>query len=471
MERALLVAAPVLAVAAVALGLGIGGHGSVRAAIVSAAPPSAAGTGLAWQVVVLDEERGVRQPVAGLHLDAIATSDGRTVRANCTTNVDGVGEMLLGLPRAEGVHLEVRAGSELLAAGDATVPDDREAPAPGSPWLRFARREGRIALDVAVLGERVAPGFPARLWVRASDAATQAPLPGADVAIESDPGLTPLVPSGRTDSRGWAELAGTPVGLAVALTLHARRDALAGDWMGGLFMSPGGARLETRLRWGPGDAIEIEVQSPVPRPSAYLEVDDAHGRVWAAALDLEPARGATPSAVAHPAKLVPGLYWAVASDDPAGASGLGAGTTVRPFFVAQSDEAALAFGPNPSACTPPVDSRETSRALASCLALAVAVPVRRWTAIEGFSMHQAEGERRRARGLAIGLGALLAAVLLEIVLLLRMAASTRARFAVDLDLTDARAPAEAGRGWSVAVAVLVMLLGFALLAAFLVRLA
>jgi len=109
--------------------------------------------------------------------------------------------------------------------------------------------------------------------------------------------------------------------------------------------------------------------------------------------------------------------------------------------------------------------------MASCLALAVAVPVPRWTAIEGFTMHQAEGARRRARGLAIGLGALFAAVLLEVILLVRMAASTRARFAVDLDLTDAGAPVGAGRGWSVAVAVLVMLLGFALLAAFLVRLA
>jgi hypothetical protein len=470
MERALLVAAPIGAVAAVALGLGIGGHGGVRAAVVYAALPAAAGTGLAWQVIALDEERGVRQPLAGVHLDVVATSDGRTVRWDGTTNGDGVAEMLLGLPRADGVHLEVRAGSALLAEGDTAAPPHLEAPASGSPWLRFARREGSLALDVAVLGERVAPGFPARLWVRASDAKTRAPTPGVDVAIESDPGLTPLVQSGRTDSRGWAEMVTIPVGLAVSLTLHARRGALEGDWMGGLFMSPGGSRLETRSRWGPGDAIEIEVQSPVPRPTAYLEVDDVHGRAWAAALDFEPSGGATPSTLAHPPRLKPGLYWAVASDDAAGAAGLGAGTTVRPFFVAQDDEAALALGPDPSACTPG-DSRDGSRVTASCLALAVATPVARWTALEGFSMNHAHDALRRARGLAVALGALFAAVVLEVVLLLRMAASTRARFADDLRDPDASVPAGAGRGWSVAVALLVTLLGFALLAAFLVRLA
>jgi len=470
-ERGLLVAAPVGAVAAVAVGLGLGGHGGTRAAIVYAAGPAAAGTRLAWQVVALEEERGARDPLGDLHLEVAASSSGRTARWEGTTDGDGVAELDLALPAANPVHLEVRAGTELLAEGDVIVPADLDRPAPPPAWLRFARREGPIALDVAVLGERVPPGFPAQLWVRASNAKTGAVLAGADVTIVSDPSLTPLVPDARTDGRGWAELVATPVGLAVTLTLHAAKGALAGDWTGGLFMSPGGTRMETRSRWGPDDDIAIDVQSPVPRPTAYLEVDDARGRAWATVLALAPPRGVTPGAVAHVPRLGPGLYWAVASNDPGNAAGLGAGTTVRPFFVAASDEAALAFGPSPDECTPSRDPRDGSRAVASCLALAAATPVRRWTAVEGFSMHRAGDARRRARGLAIGVGALLIAALLETVLLMRTAATARARLAAAPDAPEGAATAEASRRWSVAVTLLVMLLGFALLGAFLVRLA
>jgi hypothetical protein len=470
-ERALLVATPIGAVAAVAVGLGLGGHGGVRAAVVYAAPSATAGTGLAWQVIALEEERGVRQPLGNLPLDVVATSGDRTARWKGTTNADGVAEVELALQSADGVHLEVRAGSTLLAEGEAVAQADIARPAPASPWLRFARRDGTVVLDVAILGERAAPGFPAQLWVRAADAKTRAPLSGVDVTIGSDPGLTLQVPAARTDSGGWAEVVATPVGLAVDLTFRAQRDALAGDWMGGFFMSPGGSRLETRSRWAPDEDIEIAVQTPVPRTTAYLEVDDMHGRAWAAALDLAPSQGAMPRADVHVPRLAPGLYWAVASNDPAGAAGLGAGTTVRPFFVARSDEAALAFGPDASDCAPPRDSRDGARRVASCLALAAASPVPRWTAVEGFSVQYARDARRRGRGLAVALCALLVAVILETVLLLRTAASTRARFAVDAGDPDASPTIGGMRGWSMAVALLVVLLGFALLGAFLVRLA
>jgi len=470
-ERALLVVTPVGAVAAVAVGLGLGGHGGLRAAIVYGAPPATAGTGLAWQIVALEEERGARAPVAGLGLDVVATSGDRTARWSGTTNGDGVAEVQLGFPRADAVHLEVRAGSALLAAGDAAPPPELERPAQGSPWLRFARREGSIVLDVAVLGERVPPGFPAQIWARATDAKTGAPLGGVEVTIGSDPSLTGLAQSATTDAGGWAELTATPVGLAVALTLQARRGALAGDWTGGLFMSPGGSRLETRARWAPGEDVEIEVEAPIPRPTVYVEVDDAHGRAWAGAIELADRRGSTPVAIAHVPRPAPGLYWAVASADAAGAAGLGAGTTVRPFFVAPSDEAALAYGTEASACATPGGSREAARAVASCLALAAATPVRRWTAVEGFSMQHARDARRRARGLAVALGALLVAVVLEVVLLLRTAASVRARFVADTGGEDGGMTVGAGRRFGVVVALLVTLLGFALFAAFLVRLA
>jgi hypothetical protein len=470
-DRVLLVLAPIAAVAAVAVGLELGGHGGVRAAIVSAAPPGGRGAGLAWQVAVLEEERGVRQPVVDEPLEAVATRGAMQARWSGTTNAEGVAEMQLELSGADGVKLVVRSEGALLAEGDATAAPDREPSAPASPWLRFARREGPVVLDVAALGERVAPGFPADIWVHATEGATGAPLSGVDISVGSDPSLTSPTPGARTDSRGWAELSVTPIGLAVALTLDARRNASSGSWIGGLFMSPGGSRLDTRSRWGTGDQIEINVLSPVPRPTAYLEVDDVRGRVWAAALLLAPPHGPTPGAVARPPRLSPGLYWAVTSDDPAGAAGLGAGTMVRPFFVAESDEAALGFGSDPTACAPARDSSGASRAVASCLALASAVPARRWTAIDGFSMQHARDSQRRSRGLAVALSALFVALLLDAAILLRATLSARARFALDASDPEAGPTIGAGRGVGVAVALLVTLLGFVLLAAFLVRLA
>jgi hypothetical protein len=202
-------------------------------------------------------------------------------------------------------------------------------------------------------------------------------------------------------------------------------------------------------------------------------VDDAHGRAWATTLNLA-AGGAAPGGVAHAPRLAPGLYWAIASSDPAGAARLGPGTVARPFFVAADDDAALAFGLDRETCTAARDVREEPRALSSCLAVAHASPIPRSPAIEGFSLLRARDAVRRARGLRIGVAAIAIAVLLEAVLLLRAAASSRAAGSMGADEPDGpsgvgSASVAPGRGWSVVVMLLLALLGFALLAALLVR--
>ena len=87
--------------------------------------------------------------------------------------------------------------------------------------------------------------------------------------------------------------------------------------------------------------------------------------------------------------------------------------------------------------------------MSSCLALSPITPTPRWIALDGFVGQRALDHAARARGLAVALGAIAIAVLLEAALLWRAAA---------------RRPAG-----TVAVAILVGLLGFALLAAFIVR--
>jgi hypothetical protein len=252
------------------------------------------------------------------------------------------------------------------------------------------------------------------------------------------------------------------------MLLHARApDGRTGEWDGGLFVSPGAAQLTADERCAPDREPVLDVVVPTLRTTAYVEIDDARGRAWAAAVPLAAAAGAMPHATVRAPRLAPGLYWAVAADDPAGASQLGPGTVVRPFFVAASDEAALAMGLERDECAPRPDPRETPRALSVCLALAGATPVPRWTALEGFTMQHARDSERRQLGLGIGLGAILLAVLLEAALLLRAAVRSRARLRAASSEEGGAVPV--ARAWSVGVGVLVALLGFALLAAFLAR--
>jgi hypothetical protein len=424
---------------------------------VYGAPAAAVAGRLAWQVVVFDESQGAREPVVGLDVSVRAQAGGAAAQWGGVTNADGVAEARLVLPRAEPVELEVRSGTTVLARGEAAPaplsppPEGRDTPPNG--WLRFARRDGAIALDVTALGHRVAPGFPAELWVRAADATTLAPMAGVDIALDPDTSLTlgpTSVSTARTDTRGWARVVATPVGLAVTMTLRARSaSGQTGEWIGGLFMSPGAPSLDVARRTDPGATIDVGVTMPTVRSAAYLEIDDAAGRVWAAAAAPVAQADGTSMASAQAPGLAPGLYWAVAAGDPASAATLSAGTLARPFFVASSDDAAFAFGTDRAACAPPRDPRETASALSSCLALSAITPVARWTALDGFVMQRAQDGAARARGLAVALGAIAIAIVLEAALLMRAGAGGRTR--------------------TVAVAVLVGLLGFALLAAFIVR--
>jgi hypothetical protein len=469
-ERLLLVLTPAVAMTAVGVGLHLGGRGSVRAAVVRGALPSAAATGLAWQVVVFDENQGARETAPGVPLEVVAHATGVDSTWRGVTNDDGVAEVELPIADARGLSLEIRSGDQVLARGEASEAPATKLPAPPVGWIRFARREGAIALDVALLGARAAPGFPADLWVRATDPTTHAPVPGASVTLDpadsdglySETGAH-ASPASRTDSRGWAHLVVTPIGLAVTAALQARAEGIAsmlaktathtGTWVGGLFMSPGAPHIDVASRVAPQTAVRLVVTTPTIRSLAYVEIDDPHGRAWAATPRLRPGTDGTSRAEVEAPALAPGLYWIAAAADPAGAATLEAGSSARPFFVAPSNEAALATAAATASdrdvCAPPRDPREAPGAVDACLALAPIAPVTRWTALDGFVLQRTLDHEARQKGLAVGLGALAVAVALEAILLLRAAVGGRVR--------------------TVAVAVLVGLLGFALLAAFIVR--
>jgi hypothetical protein len=481
-ERILLVSTPAIAVATVALGLRIGAGSAVRAAVVVGAPASRSG-GLAWQVIVFDEDHGAREPVPHLEIEVIARAvRGDEIRWRGTTSEDGAAEVHLTLAATDvtGLHLDVhagaRSGTRELASGDVTEPDALVRPSSGSSWARFARRDGPVVLGVAVLGQRVATGFPATLWVHASDAASGAALAGVDIEPERDPSFVPATPHATTDARGWAQVVATPVGHAITVVLRAKTaDGRTGEWAGGLFVSPGAVQLSMDDRVSPAEEPVIDVVVPTLRTTAYVEIDDAQGRAWAAAVPVSPGATAVqlPRATVHARRLGPGLYWAVEAGDPAGAARLGPGSIARPFVVAASDDAALAMGTDRQACAPVVDPREARRALSACLALAAPAPIPRWTALDGFAAQRARDASKRSRGLALALGAIVVAMTLEVLLLLRASAASRARLQRAAESADAGeaefAPRLVGRMWAVGIAVLVAILGFVLLAAFLVR--
>ncbi|HEY4014024.1 MAG TPA: hypothetical protein VGM06_11850 [Polyangiaceae bacterium] len=460
-----MVGAPVVALAAVAAGLDYGAPRDERSAIVYASPASRAGTGLAWQVETLEEAHGSPSPIALPDVTVTARAETGEAHWGGATNEDGIAEVGLPIAAPGSLEVDVRASGALLAAGRVDVPAPSSAHA-AAGWARFARREGGVALDVAVLGQRVAAGFPAVLWVRATDAGTRAALAGVEVGVEDDPSLARVV-ADRTDARGWARLSATPVGHVASLLLHARAaDGRAGEWAGALFVSPGAPEIVARDRYGSDEAPSFEVIAPDLRTVAYVEVDDASGRAWGASLPLSAEDGAMPRGSVVGPRLAPGLYWAVASSQPAGAASLGPGTIARPFFVAASDASALALGSDPDACAD-VGGVAPARAMGACLALTDPMPVRRWQALEGLAQRRSRDARRRGAGLGIGLGAIAAAVLLEILLLAR--ASMRGRAKLRADALGAATVEGPGRAWDLAVGVLVALLGFGLLAALLAR--
>jgi hypothetical protein len=114
--------APVVAVAALMVGLRVGASDAVRAAVVFGAPPARAAAGgetrLAWQVLTFRDDRGVRETLALKGLSVTARARGQEARWTGESNEDGVAEVSLAF------HVDAAAGS--AGAGAFTAEDDVE---------------------------------------------------------------------------------------------------------------------------------------------------------------------------------------------------------------------------------------------------------------------------------------------------------------------------------------------------------
>lgn len=468
-RTALIVMAPIVSVATLMLGLRVGAGNAVRAASIFAAPPGksptpSAPTPLAWQVLTYLEDRGVRETIAVFDLTVVARSKGKESRWSGSSNADGIAEASLSIPDlapGDPVEVEVRAASEAepLAVGSVEwqevswgrEPDDHGERAAARP----SKREGAIAIDLVVEGERLVVGFETPIWAHVvapgiePTRVTLNATPEPGLVVDSEP---------KIECDGWAELRTTAQAHVVGLQLEAKvlgSDDRKGLWFGALPVAPGAFFVGAPRFVPEGKAETIVLVAPNPRDVVYAEVDDESGRVFAAALPLkiEPNDPVPRARFAMPA-LAPGLHWFVVSGEPRGAERLAGAAIAKPFLVGSA---------------PGVRPDEPC-SIGPWLARRPASGFPRWLAIDGMATRGSANRARHRAGLAIGLVSLLVAAVLELLLL--TAASREARAV--MQLADLDEPEERDRvtakppGGGLAIALLVAMLGFALLAALMI---
>ena len=316
LRKIAMVGAPLVAMATVALGLRIGAGSAVRGAIVHGAPRARGSDALAWQLGTFVDDRGVREAVATRGLTVLAHAGGSEATWHGDTNADGVAEVRLVLPAsAARIWVEVHADGEStpLAAGYATECSDaraaREPSNAPSPFTRPTKREGEIALDVAIYGERLAPGYPTPVWIRATERATGRPLAGVAIEAEPEPGLTIDSPHATTCANGFAQLEAVAIVHVVGLSIHARSNdgARSGDFFGGLPVAAGAYAVTLPANIPPGVPKTLDILAPNARSVVYAEVDDDEGRAYGATIALSQAPPEAMNAMPHAALTLPPL--------------------------------------------------------------------------------------------------------------------------------------------------------------------
>jgi hypothetical protein len=440
-----MLATPALSFGTLAIALGLGANGETLAAIVYGAPPGADRIGLAWQVDVMLEDRGVREIKPNLPISVHAEWKGNARDWSGVTTYEGAAEVALdfgGVASGDEVALTVTADDKKktpLAHALARVPE--QAAARGRPLegiLPAHKNDGAIGLEVTIAGGALAAEFPCELWVRAHDA-WGSRITGAQIHFDPAESLALSSNDATTDYDGWAKTTITATGLTASLTIHAKSGGIEGSWTGPLPVLLGATHAQ--LVQDDAGNLHVNVARPVVSTSdAYVEVDDESGRVLAKAVPLVNNGNDFARAVIDLPKLSARDYWIVAASSPRAAESMPSGAFAILFRV---DDQLRAF---------------TTGELASYHARGFA----RTVVADGFSDARNVSEQRRHRAMSIAFAALALGGIIETLLLLRAARiGSRAN-------DDARSSAS----WltktpaTVAIGVGLSLLGFALLAAF-----
>jgi hypothetical protein len=447
LERAAIGMTPVIALTVVGLGLRIGAGERMRGAMVYARAPGQGRGGLAWQLVVVADEGGVREVVPDAEVDVEASTGSARATWRGVTNAEGVAEVGLDLPGVKwGDPVAFRATGKdrvVLADGSVTWPHEAPSVEAHEEALHPTRTTGAIAIAVFLRGGKLVPGASETAFVRVVDADTRTPLDGVELTFAPEPGLVVARTGARTSDGGRSEVQVTAEFLLAGWTIDAKAPSVngvegkVGSWYGAVPVAPGAASVELPEVITPETAYPLTFEVPPATRHLYVEVDDASGRDFGAAVDVT----ASHAEVTLPG-LAPGPYWLVTSSDARGAEALTGTTLARPFDVGTPKTASV---------------------------LRSAEPFPRFLAIDGLVRPKALAATRRRRAVWVVLTALAGAAALEVLLLLRAAERARRKL---LALSDAAADAgadgpglEPRQAGSVAILILVTILGFALIAA------
>jgi hypothetical protein len=467
MKRLRFVLPPLVAVATLMAGLRIGAGTSVRTAVVYGAPPglptTRGTTRLAWQLLTLVDDRGVKETVPMRGITAVARSHDSESRWVGESNLDGIAEMEFEFPNlrfGDGVHVDVRAddGATVLAQGDVEWGKPTVHHEMTLPNVRPTVREGPAKLDVMIEGSRLITGFPTSMWVHARHEAGAPPVP---LRIEPEPGLQSTRNVVIPCPNGWAEFSVTALSHAVGaafVTEAVAQGSTTSRWFGTLPVAKGAFYIQIPRVLPANVASEVMLVAPNPRTVVYAELHDREGRVAAAALpvSVDPTDPVPRAHFRLPA-LASGIYWLIASGEPRGAETLGGATSSRTLLIGSQV-------PN----EPTIDVQNACT-IGPWLAQRSAVPRPRWIALDGFPAQNSANRFRYRLGLAIGLVALFAAAILEAFLLWQASRDVERSMQHALEGEDGKSSVtKQSASGSVIVTVLVAVLGLAFLAALLV---
>jgi hypothetical protein len=330
------------------------------------------------------------------------------------THPDGTADVQIPLSRrVRGkVHVVVRPvdGPPLLEGELARGPAGWGASAVRGPILA-GRSEGDLTVTVAA--SRGVFTYPFRDELLVQIEQNGRPVPGANVTVEAegaDLDGAPGVQKGSaisvvTQPRGTAAIGVIPTSHDVDVTIEAHALGLSGLWRGPLPVTPGAMWLDpARTKNGP-----LRVVSPVPHTTAYATIATRTERLWGGQVALVPDRaGFSSGSIDWPfGDDAPFPAWLTLASDP---RATGSGTTGWPLRIgpAQSPDEAL-------------EERHFPEMLL----------------LDGMPQAERRDVLRRSRARKLGAAALIAAVLLEVLLLADTARSAeRALQRVEASLAE-----------------------------------
>jgi hypothetical protein len=415
LRRSIIVAVPGAALAVV--GIATVGPGALRPfdGVRIWGGPTEDARSLCFRIEVVERFQGIDSLRDIGEIEVLASSENGLQGAyRGRTHPDGTADVQIPLSgRARGkVHAVVRPvdGPPLLEGELTQGPAGWGASAARGPILA-GRREGDLTVTVAASRGVFACPFRDELLVQIEQ--NGRPIAGANVTVEAQGADLDGAPKGGaisvvTEPRGTAAIGVIPTSHDVDVTIEARALGLSGLWRGPLPVTPGAMWLDpARVKNGP-----LRVVSPVPHAMAYATIATRTERLWGGQVALLPDRaGFSSGSIDWPlGDDAPVPAWLTLASDP---RATGSGTTGWPLRIgpAQMPHEAL-------------EERHFPEMLL----------------LDGMPQAERRDVRRRSQARKLGAAALIAAVLLEVLLLVDTARSAeRALQRVEASLAEAGA--------------------------------